>query len=293
MKVVVTGASGVLGACAVPALRAAGHDVRAPRHRRPGVGVEVDLMDPSTLSDLLAGADTVVNLASRIPAGPTAAWSRTWRRHDRLRTRGTLHLMQAATRAGVRRVVQAGHSCLYADAGDRWIDETAPLDISEATDPLAVAEANVQAFGGGRRAGIVLRLGTLVGAVGTGRLLLPPPARAGADSAADGWRHLLHPADLGPAILAALEAPHGVYNVGAEPVRASAYAAAYEAAGGPGSTVRGRVQRRLAGVRLEPLGRSLRVTSARFTAATGWHPQRAQLGPDWLEPRRELAEWAS
>ena len=41
---------------------------------------------------------------------------------------------------------------------------------------------------------------------------------------------------------------------------------------------------RVGGARLEPLARSLRVSSDHFTASTGWTPQRATFDATWFEP---------
>jgi hypothetical protein len=40
---------------------------------------------------------------------------------------------------------------------------------------------------------------------------------------------------------------------------------------------------RLAGTRLEPLTRSLRVSSDAFTASTGWTPRRPRFDASWLD----------
>jgi hypothetical protein len=45
----------------------------------------------------------------------------------------------------------------------------------------------------------------------------------------------------------------------------------------------GPIMRRLGGHRLEPLARSLRVSSDAFTASTGWVPLRARFDAGWLE----------
>jgi uncharacterized protein YbjT (DUF2867 family) len=66
--VVVTGATGTLGRVLVPALHAAGHHVRAMTRTagkvRSSYEVVADVLDPSSLTPALAGADCVLHLAS-------------------------------------------------------------------------------------------------------------------------------------------------------------------------------------------------------------------------------------
>jgi uncharacterized protein YbjT (DUF2867 family) len=66
--VVVTGATGTLGRVLVPALQAAGHHVRAMTRTagkvRGSYEVVADVLEPSTLTPALSGADCVLHLAS-------------------------------------------------------------------------------------------------------------------------------------------------------------------------------------------------------------------------------------
>src|SRR5690606_18682118 len=152
-----------------------------------------------------------------------------WRGNDRLRTEGSRRVVAAARNAGVRRVVQESVSFLYADRGDAWVTESASLGITRATEPAAVAEAHVQDYCCGSRTGVVLRFGLIVGDDPMTRWQLRA-ARRGRPiglGRPDGWLHPVHTDELGPAVLAALSAPSGVYNVGAEPVRRSDYVAAF------------------------------------------------------------------
>jgi len=298
MRVVLTGGTGVIGHAAVPALVAAGHEVvlavrKDSSHGAdlPGTRRVADLFDVDSLVEAFEGADAAINLATRIPVGYAAVRPGAWRRNDELRTFGAANVASAATRAGVRRVIQESVSFVYADAGDHWISEDDPVDITVATEPVAVAEASAQEYAGPGRAGVVLRFGMIVGAepqtmftlrgVGHGRPIgLGDP---------DGWAHLVHTDDLGTAILAALQAPTGVYNVGATPVRKREATAAFaQVAGVDRASFIGPVLQRLAGARLEPLARSLRVSSRRFSTATGWRPSRPVFGVEWLEGAMEL-----
>lgn len=294
VRVVVTGGTGVIGRAAVSSLLGAGNRVevvcRSERNRAQVLdlgarAVDGDLFDADTLVPLFRGADAVVNLATRIPVGYAAAWSRAWRENDRLRTVGAGNVVAAARLAGVRRVVQEGVSLVYADAGDEVIDEDSPLDITPATEPMAVAESAAGEFTGGPRTGVVLRFGMVVGEDPQTRFQLRAAAngRPVGIGRPDQWAHLVHTDDLGPAVVAALQAPAGIYNVGAAPVRRGDLVAGYaEAAGVEEVGFLGPVLRRLAGPRAEPLARSLRVSSQRFTSATGWEPSRPLFDPAWL-----------
>jgi nucleoside-diphosphate-sugar epimerase len=132
---------------------------------------------------------------------------------------------------------------------------------------------------------VVLRLGTIVGDDPMTRFQLRAVQHGYAIGLGepDGWAHLVHTDDLGPAVLAALQVPSGVYNVGAEPVQRARMVAGYAAAvDRDGADFIGPMQRRVGGVRLEPLSRSLRVSSAHFTAQSGWSPHRATFDPSWF-----------
>lgn len=295
MKVVITGGTGVIGRAAVRTLVQAGHEVDVLARSSENVSLidqlgarprEADLFDVASLTDLYDGADAVVNLATKVPVGYAAAWPSAWRRNDELRTRAVANVTRAARAAGVRRVVQESASFLYADGGEAWITERDPLDITPATEPIAVGESHVQEYTDSTRVGVLLRFGAIMGddpltrfflkAAATGR-----PVGIGAPRA---WTHLVHTDDLGPAVLAALHAPSGIYNVGAVPIRRSELIDGFAAAvGADEGGYLGPVLRRLAGSRIEPMTRSIRVSSDHFTAQSGWLPHRPVFDQGWFD----------
>lgn len=303
MRVAVTGATGVIGTAVVPHLVDAGHDVvalaRTPAKARVlrdqgATATATSLLDHDGLVAMFEGADAVCSLATHVPVGLTALRHRAWRVHDRLRTDGVRRVVAAARAAGVRRVVQESVSFLYADQGDAWVREDSPLEITRATEPASVGESHVQDYACESRAGVVLRLGTIIGDDPMTRFQIRSlrhgrPIGLGSP---DGWAHVVHTDDLGPAVAAALTAPSGVYNVGAEPVRRFELVAGFAAfAGRESIDFMGPLMRRVGGVRLEPLARSLRVSSEHLTASTGWSPRRATFDPTWFEalhPSRSL-----
>lgn len=106
--ILVTGGTGFIGPHVVHALRAAGEDVRVLA-RKPGGkgarrvtnwGVEVvpgDMTDAESLRSAVEGCDTVVHLVA-IPTGSEE-------RFERVMTRGTRDLVEAAKNAGVTKFV--------------------------------------------------------------------------------------------------------------------------------------------------------------------------------------------
>jgi nucleoside-diphosphate-sugar epimerase len=300
VRTVLTGGTGVIGRAAVTALVAAGHDVvvvtrsaaAAELVERLGARpVRGNVLDAASLAAAYAGADAVVNLATKVPVGHRALLPGAWRPHDRLRTTGVANVVEAARRAGVRRVVQESLSVLYADQGDEWITEQSPVDITSMTEPVAVGESLVQDYCCGSRAGVVLRFGMIVGDDPQTRYWLNAAARGrpiGIGHPAD-WAHVVHTDDLGSAVLASLHAPSGVYNVGAEPVQRHDLVQGYaDASRVESGAFLGAWGRWWIGPRLEPLSRSLRVSADHFSASTGWRPMRAKFDVGWFEAAETL-----
>jgi nucleoside-diphosphate-sugar epimerase len=295
VKVFLTGATGVMGRHAAQALRAAGHAVgglaRTPEKARQlsAAGVRpviASLFDPEALAEAFAGYDAVCNLATRIPVGLSGGLPGAWRSNDRIRTHGSRAVAQAAKQAGVLRLVQESVSFLYSDGGDEWLDEQSPLMVTRATEPAAEAETSAAAFACAHRVAVVLRFGNIVGDDPLTRWRLAR-ARCGQSFGIGDpscWTHLVHPHDVGTAVVAALHAPGGVYNVGAEPVQRSAFVEAFAAAAGhERAAYLSRMLVRLGGERLEPMTRSHRISSERFGARTGWVPVHSTFSAGWLE----------
>jgi len=294
VKVFLTGATGVMGTSAAAALRAAGHEVgglartEAKARQLAGNGVHpvvASLFDTDALAEAFHGYDAVCNLATHVPVGRASVLPGAWRTHDHIRTEGSQSVAQAAKRAGVFRLIQESVSCVYADGGEDWLDVDSPLMVTRATEPAAEAETHASAFACAHRVAVVLRFGTIVGDDPLTRWRLSR-ARAGhaigiGDPA--GWTHVVHPSDVGSAVVAALHAPGGVYNVGAEPVRRSVLTSTIaSAAGQEQATYLSKALLRLGGERLEPLTRSHRISSARFTEHTGWMPLHSRFSAGWL-----------
>jgi nucleoside-diphosphate-sugar epimerase len=192
----------------------------------------------------------------------------------------------AAEAAGVRRLVQESVSFLYTDGGEGWITETSPLSVTRTLDPVAVAESNATSFSSATREAVVLRFGSIVGDDPATQWLLDR-ARAGRPigfGQPDNWAHVVHPEDAGSAVAAALSAPGGVYNVGADPVRRGAMLGVIgEVVDRSSVGFLPRLVVKMAGERLEPLTRSHRISSAKLHEVTGWKPAHPVFEPQWFK----------
>ena len=209
MKVLVVGASGVLGRALVPLLLDAGHTVRAlsrhPLKSAPGVEpVAGDLLS-TDLSPVVDGCQAVVHAATAIPSNPSQPGA--WTLNTQLRTLGTRRLVEAAQAAGVQRYVQQSIIMAYADGGDAWLDETAPFDSSPArastVEPVREMESLVRASS---LDWCILRGGQFAGPGTAQDVLLEALASRTATVPCTGAYFIspIHPADMASAVVAAL-----------------------------------------------------------------------------------------
>ena len=194
MRVLVTGGTGVLGRAFRPIAEAAGHDVRAPGR------AELDLFDPLAVGAVVRDVDAVLHLATRIQPLDRMQQPEAWRENDRLRAEASAILVDAALAAGVKTYVQPTVTFVYPGVGP--VSEETPVgDVPVILRSALAAEQQAARFAMAGRRGVVLRFGLLDGP-GTGKD--HPNPRLGAS---------LHTEDAGRALLAALDAPSGIYNV--------------------------------------------------------------------------------
>jgi nucleoside-diphosphate-sugar epimerase len=295
MRIVLAGATGVLGRALVPVLRAAGHHVTA-LVREPGTAAATgaddvrtaDALDPRAVraAVLAARPEVVVHQLSALRGPAAAAFEAT----ARLRTEGTATLIAAARDAGARRLVAQSIAFAHEPAGAWVVDEDAPLYLA-APDPgwaatvRAVADLERQVLGA---AGTVLRYGTLYGpgtqydpagefaaAVARGRY---PLAGTGA-----GVTSFLHVSDAARATLAAVEsAVPGLFHItDDDPVPAATWLPGFAGlvGGPPPRTLPPDMVRRMLGwPAVHRMTAQRGAANARARAALGWAPDRH---PGW------------
>lgn len=176
MRVFVAGATGVIGRRLVPLLLSTGHDVIglarsqaatiALERMRSDV-VQADALDHAAMRHAVrvAAPDAVVHLLTAIPARINyRQLSRDFAQTNRLRTQGTINLVDAAAQAGAKRVITQGSACVYEPNGPDPATEDMPFwhrppkEFRPVLDALRELEALTAEAGG-----LVLRIGHLYG----------------------------------------------------------------------------------------------------------------------------------
>ncbi|WP_136518624.1 NAD-dependent epimerase/dehydratase family protein [Cellulomonas telluris] len=142
MRVLVTGASGLLGRAVAARVRDAGHEVRTFQRRPSGVpGVE-DVRGSVTSGDdvarAVAGVDGVVHLAAKVSlAGDPADF-------QRVNVHGTERLLGAAAPAGATRFVQVSSPSVAHSGRSIVGDDARPADPDHARGDYARTKARAE-----------------------------------------------------------------------------------------------------------------------------------------------------
>lgn len=202
MRVLVAGASGVIGQPLVKLLVAVGHSVigtsrspiKAAALRSRGVTpLVIDVYDARALGDAVAVArpEVIVHLVTDLPdrIDPDDMTDMT-ARNARIRIEGTRNLVTAAVRAGTRRLVAQSIAWAYAPGREPHLEED-PLDTTaegnRGVSVRGVAELERLAGSVPRLEALVLRYGQLYGPstwnaapTGSGPVHMEAAARAAA-----------------------------------------------------------------------------------------------------------------
>ncbi len=295
-KVLVTGATGVVGRRLVPCLLRNGHRVvviARPSERRQGLeragatAADADLFDVRSLRRAASGCDVVVNLATHMPTSSTQMMHLSaWKENDRVRREGSANLVEAALAEGVGRFVQESFAPLYPDSGDRWIGEETPLKPVRYNRTVLDAERSAQRFTKAGGTGVILRFAGFYGRdsrflleaieqVQRGRAFLPGPP--------DAYFSSVSHHDAATAAAAALAIPAGAYNVvDDEPVTRREYFDSLAGAiGGPTPKLLPFWAKWLLGSLGEVLARSLRISNAKLKGVSPWKPKYPSVREGW------------
>ena len=305
MRVLVAGATGIVGRHLVPLLAAAGHSVvgltrtaaKAAVIRQLGAEPAIaDGLDRAALHRAVVQArpEIVVHeMTALTGATDLRRFDRAFSVTNRLRIEGTDHLIAAANAAGVRRLVAQSYcGWPYARTGGPIKTESDPLDPSppraQRRTLAAIRHVETSVTGAAGLTGIVLRYGTFYGP-NTGMLsaAVLDEIRRGRFpliGGGGGWWSFLHVNDAAAATLAAVErGSAGLYNiVDDEPAPAREWLPALAQVIGakPPRRVPAFVARLLAGSAVAAMMTDSRAGSnAKAKRDLGWEPRH----PSWRQ----------
>ncbi len=296
-RILLTGATGVVGRRILPLLVSAGHPVSAVSRSAEqaellrAVGatpLSMDLFDPASVQSALQGHDVVINLATHMPSSLfRMLFRRSWRENDRIRREGSGILASAAATVGVRRLIQESFAPIHEDGGKDWIDERWPIRPVPYNRTLVDAEASVERYARNGGDGVVLRFAAFYGPdpllqqmlAGVRKGWAPLPGSPGA------YLSSVSHEDAATAVVAALGVPGGIYEVcDDEPVTRKEFGEiCARALGIAAPRPIPRWITALGGGLVELLSRSLRLSNAKLRAASGWAPR-------WRSVREGLPE---
>ncbi|OLC73458.1 MAG: hypothetical protein AUH78_13575 [Gemmatimonadetes bacterium 13_1_40CM_4_69_8] len=294
-RVFLAGATGVIGRRVVPLLVAAGHrvtavgrapDKRAALERAGAAAIELDLFDLAAVGRAVAGHDVVINLATHIPPSARAFVPGAWRENNRMRRLASHNLATAVLSSGAGRFIQESFAPIYGDAGDRWIDEDAPVRVARYNRAVLDAEAAAARVTRDGGTGVVLRFAYFYGADSDftqDAIRYVRRGRAPVLGSPNGFISSIAHDDAAAAVTAALAVPAGTYNVSDDrPVRRREFADALaDALGVPPPKFFPRWLAVLAGSLGETLARSQRIANRKLRAASGWAPRYPSVLEGW------------
>lgn len=271
MRIFLTGATGVIGRRVVPLLLSGGHEVTAvarsatKRAALEHVGahvVRVDLFDVAAVHAATANHDLVINLATHIPGSMLALMlPGAWAENDRIRRNASAILSMSS-----KRFIQESFA-VYADGGDRWLDEQAPVA------PVRYNRSVLDAERSGEK-GVVLRFAWFYGDDSPFTLQMAKIAKTNwspIPGSPDAFFSSVSHDDAASAVVAALTLPSGIYNVtDDEPLTRRDYVIAL---GARAPKFAPQWTARVMGSMGELMSRSIRMTNAKLKAASGWTPR--------------------
>ncbi len=240
----------------------------------------INLLKVTDVQAAMYGQEVVLNLA-------TAAWNpRRWQKDETFRRALSLSLAHGALKNKVQRFVQESSTMIYADAGEKEVSEDGTWKPGPSTSAALGVERNALELEKIGVVPVVLRFASAYSADNETTRALLRYARFGyymQPGSPDGFVSTIHADDAATAVVEALNAPPGVYNVAEdltmmrrESAQALAEAMGRSRLGFPSALVR-----EIAGSSTAVPNDSLRVKNLKFKNVTRWSPKYPSQREGW------------
>jgi 2-alkyl-3-oxoalkanoate reductase len=302
MRIFVAGATGVIGRRLIPLLVGAGSEVTAvARSRAKGdqltkqgaTPVTLDLFDAQAVKEAVAGHHTVINVATHIPSGLRGLIPGAFAENIRIRRVASKNLANAAISARAQRFVQESYAHAYPDLGDEWIDEEVPIMPGTRLESVSEAESSAGTFTRSGGAGVVLRFSNLYSADSPTTLDIVSAIKKGfapVFGGAGAFMSSIWADDAAAAVFASLRVPAGVYNVtdNVPMRRREVFDLLAKMLGIKAPRIPPLWVTKISGSLGDTLGRSHRLSNARFRQASGWVPRVPSVKEGWQILASEL-----
>jgi nucleoside-diphosphate-sugar epimerase len=302
MRIFVAGATGVIGRRLIPLLIDAGSEVTAvARSKAKGnqlkqqgaTPITLNLFEPGAVRDAVAGHNTVINIATHIPSGLRSLMPGAFAENVRIRREASINLANAAITGRAQRFVQESYAPAYPDRGDEWIDEDVPIMPGTRLESVRNAESSALTFTRSGGAGVVLRFSNLYSADSSLTLDMVSAVKKGIApvfGGPDGFMSSICADDAAAAVFASLRVPAGIYNVtDSVPMRRrEVFDLLAKVLGVKAPRIPPMWVTRLTGSLGDALGRSHRLSNARFRQASGWVPRVPSVKEGWQILAAEL-----
>jgi nucleoside-diphosphate-sugar epimerase len=282
-SILVLGAGDLLARRVTRALVTSGHTVtvagyRNDAHDSPGAPRRfIRLEDADALGSAVASHDAVINLEPVISEPRSPLQALLDRPARRRRARQLTTLTRALDGAPASRWIQRSTPALYLDGGDLWLNEDSPTSVNRATEHANSAEQAVREHVRRGGSGLVLRLARPYGPDDHWTHEILRLARKGwqpFDGPDSAFVPTISLSDATSAVLAALDAAPGIYNV-ADPVPSTNRQLNDLAAAVTGQETLHPLYPSYSAADRDLLRRSCRLDVTVFRTATGWNPQPA------------------